>query len=209
MVPEVPVSFEEELASDVTLTDFVQDITSPSLAETVLEESNISDVTETGEEVGDVPVAEDLVPDASEQDMEFSPDVILANSSLNPDIPEFVPDLFDISVDTSLEVAPNVVPEVISIPEEDSPDENADVTVLDPAEETFPYEETEALNFNETWFEELDSEELEGEADRESSESSGDEIPIRRSTRSRIPKMVSSHAKPGGELVMVPVGTKK
>ena len=205
VVPEDPVSMEDVPDPDATLTDFTQDITSPSLAETVLEESNISDITETGEEVGDVPVAEDSIPDASEQDMEFSPEFILANSSLNPDMPEFVP---DISVDTSLNVAPNVVPDIISIPDEDSPGEDADVTILDPAEETFPYEETEALIFDETWFEELDSE-PEGEADRGSSESSGDEIPIRRSTRARIPKMVSSHAKPGGELVMVPVGTDK
>ena len=165
-----------------------------------------------------VPVAEDVVLDEPVE--EISPDVVLANSTLNPEIAEFVPELsVDESVIRSPDVTPEivadpdetltvVVPEVINISDDEQPDENADNTIIDPAEETYPYEEADALIFDDTWFENQDSDHG-GEADRDSNDSSMDEVPVRRSTRSRVPKMVSSHAKPGGEIVLVPVGTDK
>ena len=78
-------------------------------------------------------------------------------------------------------------------------------------DETFPYEDPEAEDLLNTL---QDNEGVEDEPEVNiedmvavESDSSSDEVPIRRSARGHRPKMTSSYDKPGGELVMVPIGT--
>ena len=81
--------------------------------------------------------------------------------------------------------------------------------LLDP-DETYPYEDPAALMFNETWFDEEDMESG-GEVESVTSEgnTSVEETPIRRSTRSRFPKLLSTFDKLGGKMSFTPVGKKK
>ena len=83
-----------------------------------------------------------------------------------------------------------------------------EVPLSDP-DETYPYEDPDALKFNETWFEEEDLESG-GEVESVTSEgnTSVEETPIRRSTRSRFPKLLSTFDKLGGKMVFTPVGKK-
>ena len=82
-------------------------------------------------------------------------------------------------------------------------------------DDTYPYEQDEALIFDETGVEQDQNpvdpeEEVERvEENSDNTENSDDETPVRKSARGRIPKMVSSHEKPGGEMVMVPVSSKR
>ena len=100
---------------------------------------------------------------------ESSPEVMVANSPLNPESPEFVPESVDVSADE----------------------------LLDPAEETFPYEETDALNFTDSWFEEEETEDADEELDNDS-----DSEELRRSSRIRKPAKRTTMEKLGGTPVL-------
>ena len=129
---------------------------------------------EAGKEVADETV-ENAVPETMGP-VAVSPEVsldntldILESSSLDPGRPEFIPGTMDFSVNDSL---------------------------LDP-EETFPYEDADALNFNDTWFEEesQDAESLLEEDDSDTEE-------LRRSSRIRKPAKKTNMEKLGGTPVL-------
>ena len=97
--------------------------------------------------------------------------------------------------------------------DEDVPEEMSLLSEAGSANETFPYEDPEAEDLLSTLQDNervVDEPEVNIEEDIiavESDSDSSSELPIRRSARGHRPKMTSSYEKPGGELVMVPVGT--
>ncbi len=100
----------------------------------------------------------------------------------------------DVEEDTVLEINEELI---VDVPEDDQfsdvDEEIPPLSDTDSADATFPYDEVG------------DPDSVE-EIEAEDSDSSAENIPIRRSARGRVPKMISSHSELGGEMVMIPVG---
>ena len=88
------------------------------------------------------------------------------------------------------------VPEVVA--DEEDPEEIPFLADTDSADETIPYEEDVTL---------VGGDVLDPGPEETDSDSSTENVIVRRSARGRVPKMMLSHAELGGDMVMVPVGT--
>ena len=93
--------------------------------------------------------------------------------------------------------------------DEDVPEEMSLLSEAESANQTFPYEDPEAEDLLNTLQdnEKVEDEPVNTEEDIITLESDSEELPVRRSARGHRPKLTSSYDKPGGELIMVPVGT--
>ena len=239
VVYEVPDVVDEPAVEEVILEDEedVPEDVPDVIAETVPEIIPIPEVIHVPEEI--LEITEESVPEVTlvaEEPVLEVPEAVgeYAVHELNPAAAEFVPeDILDAERPPET-VTPEIEDEIVEIPDEAEPVVIADdveelvggdvsfendpvpledlsvveVPLSDP-DETYPYEDPDAIKFYETWFEEEDLESG-GEVESVTSEgnTSVEETPIRRSTRSRFPKLLSTFDKLGGKMVFTPVGKK-
>ncbi len=142
--------------------------------------------------------------DASQEDADDSDDdmVVVVEKKFLPAVQEIVDESEEETLDVVLPEGPvpelEVDEEILdAVPEEVDEQEIPPLSETDSADETFPYDEVEDPE---------PTEEVEADVS-EDSDSSAENVPVRRSARGRVPKMTSSHTELGGDLVMIPVGT--